>query len=131
MIRWTKVDQTTGLIVMNGQGLDPNNDLVNQLGEPGFDVFTGIPEEVQGHSHFWDYAGGEWLERPTLPAFTNPYNLTALPVGTVVYVTDESGTRHEITDLSEPLLLEGPQKYRVDVKPPAPYTKLRHYEEAA
>lgn len=128
---WAKVEKATGLIVMEGKGFDPENVLVSQLVEPGYDVFEARPENVFGATHYWDYTQGDWIERPALPAFSNPYDLTQLPAGTVVHVTGESGIRHEITDLSEPLALEGPQRYRVDVIPPAPYRKLRVYEEVA
>lgn len=123
--RWAKVDQATGLIVAEGAGPDPDGALQTQLAETGFDVLEGRPEDVTGGTHFWDYALQQWAARPQVAPFSNPYDLTALPANTVVIVTDEGGAQTEITDLSDALTLVGPETYRVDIKPPAPYVKLR------
>lgn len=69
--------------------------------------------------------------RPALPEFVNPYDLTALPSGTVITVRDESGQTHEITDLSETLTLEGPQTYSIKVDPPFPYQRIVKTVEVA
>jgi len=70
-------------------------------------------------------------DRPTIPTPTAIYDLTQLPAGTVVTVTDESGTVYEITDLSDTLTLEGPQTYRVQVDPPFPYIAVDTTVEVA
>lgn len=67
---------------------------------------------------------GVIVPRPTLPSLSASYDLTAMPIGTVIYVTDESDTRHEITELTETLILQGPQTYIVRVNPPFPYVPI-------
>lgn len=72
-----------------------------------------------------------FADRPTLPEPSDNYDLTALPSGTVVKVTDSLGTEYEITDLSEDLILEGPETYQFQVKPPFPYIPIRTTVEVA
>lgn len=83
---------------------------------------------IAGHppGHWLEYhvALGEYAARPTLPQPTSNYDLSALPSATVVQVLDESGTLHEITDMSEMLVLEGPQVYSVKILPPFPYMSI-------
>ena len=68
---------------------------------------------------------GEIVARPSLPPFSASYDLTALPAGTVLTITDESGTDHEITDLTDTLILEGPETFQVKVIPPFPHISIR------
>lgn len=73
----------------------------------------------------------EFKERPELPEFSNPYDLTALPSGTIVKITDSLGTEYEITDLTESLILEGPETYALYVDPPFPYIAIQTTVEVA
>lgn len=82
--------------------------------------FGTIVGEATPNSYV-DIATQNIVPQPTVPEFNTPYDLTVLPNGTVVKITDESGIIHEIPDLSEALILEGPQTYRVQVNPPFPY----------
>lgn len=66
-----------------------------------------------------------FIDRPTLPEPSENYDLTALPSGTVVKITDSLGTEYEITDLTESLTLEGPETYAFHVDPPFPYIAIR------
>lgn len=128
---WAKVEKATGRIFSEGYGFDPENLIQSQKGEDGYDVFGDRPVHVTGKDHYYDYANSTWEARPALPDWTNPYDLTALPVGTVVIVTDSLGTEYEITDLSEDLILEGPETYQFQVKPPFPYIPIRTTVEVA
>lgn len=84
---------------------------------PGVALLPGNPPD----NHYVDLDALEFAERPSVPTPTASYDLTALPEGTTVTVTDESNTDHTITDLTETLTLEGPQVYQVRVAPPFPY----------
>ena len=66
-----------------------------------------------------------FIDRPRLPEPSENYDLTALPSGTIVKITDSLGTEYEITDLTESLILEGPETYQFQVKPPFPYIPIR------
>lgn len=105
--------------------------VVLDLEESGFEVFLNRPIAVQIGTHWYDYNLAAWAARPELPDVSASYDLTALPTGSVVTVVDESGTEHEVTDLSETLTLEGPQTYVVTVEPPFPYRTIRTRLEVA
>ena len=66
-----------------------------------------------------------FIDRPRLPEPSENYDLTALPSGTIVKITDSLGTEYEITDLTESLILEGPETYAFHVDPPFPYSAIR------
>lgn len=66
-----------------------------------------------------------FIDRPRLPEPSENYDLTALPSGTIVKITDSLGTEYEITDLTESLILEGPETYAFHVDPPFPYIAIR------
>jgi hypothetical protein len=85
----------------------------------------------EGHAEDEYMLNGQKIARPTLPEPAASYDLTALPAGTIVTVADESGTVHEITDLSETLTLQGPQTYSVNVDPPFPYQRIVKKVEVA
>lgn len=128
---WAKVDQATGKIVMEGSGLDPENVLQSQLAEAGYDVFEDRPAGVTGGEYYRDYVAGTWEARPTVPAWSNPYDLTALPSGSVVIVENEAGDILTVTELTEDLTLTDPGVYFVHVKPPFPHKEIRQRVEVS
>ena len=113
----------TGEIISNRATSEPEK-IEERYIEPGIDWREGHAED--------DYMlNGQLTPRPAVPEPSANYDLTALPAGTTVTVIDESGAAHEITDLSEALTLEGPQKYIVTVEPPFPYMRVRSIVEVA
>jgi len=96
-----------------------------------YDPAWTVREDKATLEQYYDAASGLVADRPTVPTPTASYDLTQLPAGTVVTVTDESGTTHQITDLSDTLTLEGPQTYRVQVDPPFPYIAVDTTVEVA
>lgn len=131
MIHYALVKMDTGEVVKCGSASKERMLLLPELEGPGLELFMTFPEQANEETYMLDTANDQWIERPTLPEPSASYDLTALPPGTVVTVTDESSTVHEITDLSETLILEGPQKYRVKVDPPFPYQRLKTTVEVA
>lgn len=125
MIRYALVDMVAGEVVKCGTASKVRAVLLPDLEEPGFEVFMTFPEDANEETHMLDLTEGTWVSRPTLPAPSASYDLTALPTGTVVTVIDESRTVHEITDLSETLTLEGPQTCTIKVDPPFPYQRIK------
>jgi len=89
-----------------------------------FDPLWTVREGKATLDQYFDAGLNTATDRPTLPSPSASYDLVPLPSGTIVLVTDESGTVHEIIDLSETLILEGPQTYRVQVNPPFPYVAI-------
>ena len=131
MIRYALVDMASGEIAKSGIASKERAVLLPDLEVPGFQVFMTLPEDATDETHMLDTASGEWVERPAVPEPSANYDLTALPAGTTVTVIDESGAAHEITDLSEALTLEGPQKYIVTVESPFPYMRVRSIVEVS
>lgn len=125
MIHWAKVKRASGEIVAMGgcesayfQGILDKEDALH-------DVFLNRPIDVRRGTHFFDYATSEWTACPAVPIISSTYDLTALPPGTVVRVVDESGAQQEVVDLSDVLILVGPQTYVVSVEPPFPFAPVR------
>lgn len=92
-------------------------------------------QEIKLGKGSWDdYVNLTTLEFKPRPNVLEPsalYDLTQLPSGSVVTVTDESKTVYTITDLSELLTLTGPQKYEVKVEPPFPYKAVEKTVEVS
>jgi hypothetical protein len=69
---------------------------------------------------------GVVIDKPTVPQPEGAsYDLTLLPPGTTVEVTNESGDILVITELVEPLVLENAGTYQFFVAPPFPYQPMR------
>lgn len=69
--------------------------------------------------------------RPTVPAPSPSYDLTALPAGTTVQVWNEAGDTLTITELTETLTLSDPGEYQVHVAPPWPYQPIKTVVEVS
>lgn len=96
-----------------------------------YQLESGVPDGpytyVLGEApkdHYVDPVSEEFVVRPTIPAFVNPYDLTLLPAGTEISVTDESKTETLITELTDSLTLVGPQTYQIKINPPFPYMPM-------
>jgi hypothetical protein len=82
---------------------------------------------VEGEAHpDTDYVrDGEVTPRPSVPSPEGAvYDLTLLPPETVVMVTNESGETLTLTDMTEPLTLSDPGRYRFHIVPPFPFLIL-------
>lgn len=78
-------------------------------------------------AHAFRVVGGSLQLRPDLPGLAIPetapavIDLSVLPEGTVLRITNEPGDILEITDLSEPLTLTEPGPYALRLNPPFPW----------
>lgn len=121
-MRYALYVRSTGEFI--GHGSAPDSHDASLLETDDVAIITLDAEEAPPDGATEFLSDGQRVSRPRLPGFTNPYDLTALSAGTIVRVTDESDTVHEIADLSEALTLEGPQRYRIKVAPPFPHVPI-------
>lgn len=88
------------------------------------DVFTNVPVSLN-HNYYRDYSDNSWKPRPVVALPSEVYDLTTLPVGTVVHVSNEAGDEIEISDISSVLTLVDPGDYFFRVLTPFPYFDIQ------
>lgn len=123
-INYTVYDETTGEIVATGTcTYQTQLHLTRQTGQ------RVLMEPSDFRSQYVDLTTLEVKDRPTVPAPSASYDLTALPAETIVIVTNEADETLTITDLSEALTLTDPGAYQVEVLPPFPYLPINQTVE--
>lgn len=131
-IRWCLVHTNTGRLGPFGATSYGQYALDQKaaVAGPEWEIRTDHPDEVDPNVTYFD--GSNYISRPVTPEPTGSvYDLTSLPTGTQVTVTNEAGDQMIITDLEldETLTLTDPGTYTFEVIPPFPWTEVRKQVE--
>lgn len=93
------------------------------LADVGQNIIADHPPDPENWRDYY-VSGGVYTLRPLVISPSANYDLTSLPTGTTLTVSNEAGDELSISDLSEVLTLVDTGTYWFKVTPPFPYMPL-------